>query len=186
MSRILFAILAFVLVGCAAPSKITDFSQRSVAYAYIDLSDIPGNKLQGFQMRNLSVPMDERYYPMGWEKVGNGYVVYHAGFAAGSYEFDRLMTMSCAGFLCTNQINEFQFGGLGHGLGAAKVSKPGVTFAGCYAFKRTKRGFFRPGEFDTRKVKCPVSQNAMLSAMIPNLSELEDTRPAQRARAAMR
>ena len=72
MSRILFAILAFVLVGCAAPSKITDFSQRSVAYAYIDLSDIPGNKLQGFQMRNLSVPMDERYYPMGWEKVGNG------------------------------------------------------------------------------------------------------------------
>ena len=187
MHRILLAMMSVLLIGCAGGgTQITDFSKRSVVYTYIDVSDIPGNKLQFFQMRNLSAPGNERYYPMGWEKLGNGYVVFHAGFAPGSYEFERLQTMSCAGPLCTNTINEFNFGPPGHGIGATRVGTPGVVFAGCYALKRTKRGFFRPGEFATAKTGCRVSQRQMLSVILARLREVSDPIPAQRVAAAMR
>ena len=184
MPRILLFSFVLILSACAGGNKITDFEKRAVFYTWIDVSEIPGNKMTFFQMRNLTAPQSERFYPMGWEKVGSGFVVWHAGFSPGQYEFDRMQMMSCAGPLCTNTINEFTFGKAGSGVGRAKVAQTGVTFGGCYAFKRTKRGFFRPGEFDTRKATCGASRKQMLSAIYPRAAKT-DPLIAQRIRSAM-
>lgn len=168
MTRFLMLLSALVLMGCAGGTPIQDFSNRSVVYTWIDVSDIPGNRMQWFNMRNLSVPENERYYSTGFEKVGDGYLIWHNGFNPGRYEFDKMALMSCLGLLCTNTINEFDFGPPGTAPGTVRVGNPGVYFAGCYAFKQTKRGFFRPGEFDTRKTGCKVSKQKMLSIMLKN------------------
>ena len=166
MSRILMVLTALILMGCATGTPITDFTKRSVYYTWIDVSDIPGNNLQWFQARNLSDPENERYYGMGFEKVGDGYLIWHNGVTPGRYEFSKMALMSCLGILCTNTINEFDFGQPGTAPGKTSIGNPGVYFGGCHAFKQTKRGFFRPGEFDTRRTKCKVSKNKMLSIML--------------------
>lgn len=166
MARLLVIALSLALMGCAGGQKITDYSNRSVVYSWIDIDDIPGNKLVMFEMRNLNAPIREKYYGMGYEKVGSGYLVWHNGFTQGRYEFHRLQSMACAGPLCTNTINEYGFGPDGSSAVKAAVKGGTVHFAGCYAFKRTKRGFFRPGEFDTRKAACGASRRQMLSIIL--------------------
>ncbi len=183
MSRFLLVAFSLILMGCAGGgTTITDYSKRSVVYSWIDVKDIPGNRMTSFMMRNLSAPLQERYYDMGWEKMGSGYLVWHNGFLPGQYEFHLTRMMSCAGPICTNTINEFTFGPHGAGIGATRVGNPGVYFAGCFALKRTKRGFFRPGEFDTRKTACGASKSQMLSIM---LKSAKDPLVAQRIRGAM-
>ena len=185
MARFLVIALSLVLMGCGGGEKITDFSKRSVVYSWIDVSDIPGNKLVMYEMRNLSAAQSEKYYGMGYEKVGSGYLVWHNGFAPGRYELHRLQTMACAGPLCTNTINEYGFGPEGTSSIRTIVNGGDVQFAGCHAFKRTKRGFFRPGEFDTRKTACGASKRQMLSIMMKSVPA-EHPIVAQRIRRAMK
>lgn len=171
MSRILMVFTALILMGCATGTPITDFSKRSVYYTWIDVSDIPGNNLQWFDVRNLNVSKGERYYGLRAEKVSDGYLLWHHGVNPGRYEFAKMSLMSCLGFLCGNTINEFDFGAPGTAPGKATVRAPGVYFGGCHAFKQTKRGFFRPGEFDTRQVKCKLSKRQMLSIILKHAPE---------------
>ncbi|NNE88484.1 MAG: hypothetical protein HKN27_10450 [Silicimonas sp.] len=171
MARLMVIALSLFLLGCATGTPIKDFTNRSVVYSWIDVSDIPGNKLVMYEMRNLSAPNNERYYQMGWEKVGSGYLVWHQGFNGGQYEAHRLQTMACAGPLCTNTINEYGFGPNGTSPIKTTVKAGGVHFAGCYAFYQTKRGFFRPGEFDTRKARCGASKRQMLSIILQNAQD---------------
>ncbi|MDJ0638305.1 MAG: hypothetical protein QNJ20_05690 [Paracoccaceae bacterium] len=168
MRYLILTIIAVVLAACSGGEPITDYEKRSVFYTWVDAREISGNRMTGFQIRNLSAPSDERYYGMGWEKLGTGYLVWHNGVTPGRYEFSKMWMMSCAGPLCTNTINEYSFGPLGSAVGTTRVSQPGkAVFAGCYAFKRTKRGFFRPGEFETRKAPCGASKAQMLRTMMP-------------------
>ena len=73
MARFLVIALSLVLMGCGGGQKITDYSKRSIVYSWIDVSDIPGNKLVMYEMRNLSAAQSEKFYGMGYEKVGNGF-----------------------------------------------------------------------------------------------------------------
>lgn len=183
MRVILFVLLSIVLTACSSGTPITDFEKRSIYYTWVDARAVSGNKMTGFQIRNLSAPHNERYYQMGWEKLGSGFLVWHYGVKPGRYEFDKMWMMSCAGPLCTNTINEYSFGQLGSGVGNKMVDRPGqVVFGGCYAFKRTKRGFFRPGEFETRKSACGGSKSQMLSVLM-KYAELPINK--QRIRSAM-
>lgn len=183
MARFFVVALSLFLMGCATGTPIKDFTNRSVVYTWIDISDIPGNKLTFYQMRNLSAQGNERYYQMGWEKLGNGYLVWHQGFAAGRYEAHRLATMACAGPLCTNTINEYGFGPNGTSPIKTLVKGGDVHFVGCYKFSQTKRGFFRPGEFDTRKTTCGASKRQMLSIILQNA---QDPVVVSRVKRAMR
>ena len=172
MHRLFLFMTLLVLAGCAGGQKITDFSDRAVYYSWIDVSEVPGNRVTGFEIRNLSAPEDERYYSIGWEKMGDGFLVWHQGVTPGRYEYSKMWMMSCAVIICTNTINEFDFGPEGSGVGSTAITGPGqVVFAGCYAFRRTKRGFFRPGEFDTSATRCGVSQDAMLAVISENATD---------------
>jgi len=188
MPRILLFCLAFVLAACGGGNQvITDYSNRAVTYAWLDVTEIPGNTVQYFGMRNLSAPKNERYYPMGSDKMGKGVLVFHAGFAMGRYEFDALHLASCIGNRCKRDINTFDFGPLGSGIGTTLVTKPGVKFAGCWKMVRTKRATAREsGGFETKKIRCPYSQRQMLGKMLPRFEQIEQPLPAQRIRAAMR
>ena len=167
MKYFLIGFMTLILTACAGGQKITDFENRAIYYTWVDASAVSGNKMTGFQMRNLSAPQNERYYQMGWERLGKGFLVWHYGTRPGQYEFDKMWMMSCAGPICTNTINEYSFGRPGSGIGAARIAQPGqVVFGGCYAFKRTKRGFFRPGEFETRKAACGASKAQMMNVLM--------------------
>lgn len=184
MARLLMIVLAFTLMGCAGGTPIADYSTRSVVYTWVDMSQVSGNRLTGFMMRNLSAPRDEKYYDMGWEKVGNGFLIWHNGFEPGQYEYHRAFMMSCAGPLCTNTVNQYDFGPDGTAPGKVRVAAPGVYFAGCYAFRKTRSGFFRPGQFDTVKTACGASKNQMLQIMMTR-APAEHPEVGQRIRAAM-
>ncbi len=181
MYRYISTFAIFLLSACAAP-KITDYSDRAVYYAWVDISDISGNSMTGFQIRNAMGPANEAIYDIGYQKMGNGYLVWHQGLTSGRYEFSKLLAMSCAGPLCTSTINEYGFGPRGSGIAAVSVTKPGVVFGGCYAFRKTKTGFFRPGEFDTSRTACGASNNQMLKYMFDNAN---DPLVRQRIQAAM-
>lgn len=187
MARLFVIAISLVLMGCAGGQKITDYSKLSVVYGWIDIRDIPGNTLNSFTMRNLSAPRNERYAVMGWEKMGNGYLVWHNGYPPGRYELDTMQTLTCAGsfVLCAGNINEYGFGQDGTSPVRTIVNGPGVKFIGCYKFSRTKRGFFRPGEFDTRKTNCGASKQQMLSMMLKSAPP-EHPIVAERIRRAMR
>lgn len=182
MARFFAVALSLFLMGCATGTPIKDFTNRSVVYSWIDISDVPGNALQMYEMRNLSAPREERYYQMGWQKLGGGYLVWHQGFNPGRYEGHRFQTMACAGPLCTNTINEYGFGPRGSSPVKTIVKGGDVHFAGCYKFYQTKRGFFRPGEFDTRKTTCGASKRQMLSII---LQRAEDPVVVSRLKRAM-
>ena len=182
---LILAALAFTLAACSSNPPVTDFSNRSIVYSWIDTSGVPGNRMTYFEMRNLMEPANQRHYPFGVRRMGRGFLVWHAGVNPGRYEYSQANLMSCAGPLCTNQVNEFDFGPLGTAPGQVRIDAPGVYFAGCTAMKRTRRGFFRPGQFDTGPVPCGVSRQAMLQQMLAD-APTEHPIVAQRIRAAMR
>ncbi len=166
MRYLMLIVMAVVLTACSGGQRITDFEKRSIFYTWVDARAVAGNKMTGFQIRNLSVPKDERYYQMGWEKLGNGYLVWHYGVKPGRYEFDKMWMMSCAGPLCTNTVNEYNFGQLGSGVGSTRVAQPGqVVFGGCHAFKSVKNGLFGPRQFETRKAACGASKAQMMAVL---------------------
>lgn len=183
MRYFLIGIASLILAACSVGTPITDFEKRGIYYTWVDAGAVSGNKMAGFQVRNLSVPQNERYYQLGWEKLGKGFLVWHYGVKPGRYEFDKMWMQSCAGPICTNTINEYSFGRLGSGIGSAMVKQPGqVVFGGCYAFKRTKRGFFRPGEFDTRKSACGVSKSQMMAVLMKHAKHPINKQRLQAAR----
>ena len=185
MARILMVLMSFVLIGCGSGgTPITDFSNRSVAYTWIDVSKISGNHLFAAEMRMYAPESQDPFYSMGIEKMEGGYLIWHNGFEPGKYEFERLSLQSCLTVICGNTINEYEFGPFGSAPGKINVGRPGVYFGGCYALVRTKRAWFGNGEFDTVRTKCKPSKRQMLTKMLEYAPEAHPI-VAKRIRAAM-
>ena len=169
MARILMILMSVILMGCAGGTPIKDFSNRSVVYGFLDIGDVSGNRLVGISLRNTRSGVEEQYYDFGWEKVDGGFVVWHNGLLPGQYEFNKISTMSCLSVLCSNTINEYNFGAFGTAPGKVTVSNPGVYTFGKWKLITTKKtGFFRPGEFDVRRTNGGPSKGQMLTILAQN------------------
>ena len=184
MFRIAF-IAAFVFVtGCVSGGKpITDYSDRSVVYGWIDVSEIQGNHLFSATIRQYSPPTDSPYYGMAIKKHAGGYLLYHHGVSRGKVELDQLSLQSCLGVLCSNTINQYSFSQFADSPGQVNVSRPGVYYMGAFALKKERGGLFRVGEFSVHRISGPA-KSGMLKQI---LADAPSGHPvvAQRIQAAM-
>ncbi|MCV2881939.1 hypothetical protein [Actibacterium sp. XHP0104] len=145
-------------------TPISDYSDRSVVYGWVDLSQAAGNKVVGGTIRAYNMPADKNLYPSGYMKFGEGYIFYHVGIAPGPIKLNTLSTMTCVG-LCGNVVNVYDFGAQGSDVAAANVRGKGVYYLGSYALK-TRRGlFFAPRDFTVSRANGP-SRRQMLEAIL--------------------
>lgn len=158
-----FMIAATVfLSGCIAGGKpIEDYADRSVAYAWIDVSEIQGNHLFSASIRQYSPPSDAPYYGMAIKKHEGGYLLYHHGISSGKYEFDQISLQSCLAILCGNTINQYSFSAFADSPGQINASRPGVYFMGAYELRKERGGLFRVGEFSVHKVSGPAKSGML-------------------------
>ena len=64
--RSLFLLLGLtVLSACSVGQEITDFSDRSVGYVWVNLDDARGNKVIGGAFRNLERPAGQSFFGAG-------------------------------------------------------------------------------------------------------------------------
>ena len=74
--------------------------------------------------------VSERVNDFGWDKLDGCFVVWHNGRLRGQYEFNGIQTMARLGPICTNQINEYDFGAYGSAPGKVTVREGGVYSLG--------------------------------------------------------
>lgn len=161
-------------MGCSigGGKPVNDFTNRATIYGWINVDKISGNHLFSMSMRQYAPRSEEPFYGMGIKKFQGGYLIWqHAAKPGTRIEFSSMSLQSCAAIICSNTINEYDFGPFGSAPGKVDVPRPGVFYIGNWALVRTKRGFFRPGEFDTRRVRSGPSQAQLLAELMKTLPE---------------
>jgi len=167
--RSLFLLLGLTLLSACAGQQITDFSDRSVGYVWINLDDARGNKVVGGSFRNLQAPANTSVFGTGAQKFGNGFLLYHMGLPAGPTKLRTVDSMFCVG-LCGNTINVYDFGSQGGDVAAANIRARGVYDFGSYAIVSQSNGIFRPGSFDVRRTNGP-SKRQILQFLLQEANE---------------
>lgn len=159
--RQLVGIVLILFVSACGGTPITDFSGRSVVYAWIDLEEAAGNTVVG---GSLYAPVTDGSYPAGYFKHAGGYIVYHTGIKPGPIKIRSVSTMGCIG-LCGNTVNVYDFGLQGGDIGSAVVRNQGVYYLGSYRIIKERTGFFERGSFSVEKVNGP-SRRQILEAIL--------------------
>ncbi len=162
-----------ILSACSTGQEITDFSDRSVGYVWVNLDDARGNKVVGGSFRNLQRPANQSFFSAGARKLGDGYLLYHIGLPMGPTKLSTVDSMFCVG-LCGNTINVYDFGAQGGDVAAMNIRSRGVHDFGSYAIISQSNGLFRPGSFEVRRTRGP-SRRQVLEFL------LEDAGDDQRA-----
>ena len=157
-----------VLAACTGP-QITDFSDRSVAYVWVNVDEARGNRVVGGSFRSFSPGDGGGIYPAGYEKLGNGYLIYHEGIANGPTKLNTVSAMFCVG-LCGNTVNVYDFGAQGGDVAAAIIRSRGVYDLGRYAIVSQRTGLFQPGRFDVQRTSGP-SKRQILEFLLPIVNE---------------
>jgi len=158
--RSLFLLVGFTVLSACAGEQITDFSDRSVGYVWVNLDDARGNKVVGGSFRNLQSPAGSSVFGTGVEGFGNGFLLYHFGLPSGPTKLRTVDTMFCVG-LCGNTINVFDFGAQGGDIAAVNIRERGVYDFGSYAIVSQSNGIFRPGSFDVRRTNGPSKRQIL-------------------------
>ena len=168
--RSLFLLLGFsVLSACSVGQQITDFSDRSVGYVWVNLDDARGNKVVGGAFRNLQLPPNQSFFGAGARKFGDGFLLYHIGLPNGPTKLAKVESMFCVG-LCGNTINVYDFGSQGGDVAAVNIRSRGVIDFGSYAITSQSNGLFRPGSFDVTPTRGP-SRRQVLEFLLEDAGE---------------
>jgi hypothetical protein len=173
MLRRLFALFLTVFLVACGPggTPVTDFTSRSTIYAWVDVSDISGNHMFSATIRKYQPMSDAPFLPMGIEKFEGGYLIFSHAAIPGNWEWHGMALQTCAAIICGNTINEYNFGPFGSAPGKTQVSNPGVYYMGNFKMKTTKRGFFRPGEFDMARTRGGPSKSQLLAKLMSTTPE---------------
>jgi hypothetical protein len=168
-----------LLAGCAGTERVTDFSDRSVGYGWLDLSGVGANRLHSVVVYQLRPQIDKPYYHVKVKKFEGGYLYYSFAFPAGAFKTYSADGQQCLGPMCTNTTYTYNFGKQGDDVGAVLIEQPGVYHFGSYQLDKVKTGLFEQGKFDVTVPDDAPSQQAMLQEI---LKDAEDVDPIIAAR----
>lgn len=180
-------LLAAVLLmtGCVAGGgkRITNFTDRSVGYGWLDITEVDANKLNSVEIYQYVPKTDKPYWNVKVKEFMGGWLYYSFAFANGSYGTHSAGGQKCFG-LCGNTVYTYNFGRQSDGLAKARMKKPGVYYFGAYRLEEVKTGFFEQGKFDIIEAHNAPTKKQMLEEI---LKDAED-KPvvAQRIRAEMK
>jgi hypothetical protein len=159
-----FFLLGFIVLasGCASTGeKITDYTDRSLVYAWLDIDGVDGNHMYAAGVKQYKPATDKPYWGMDIDKFEGGFLLYHYGLPKGSYKLDYVKMQSCLGFVCGNTLYTYDFGAQGD-VGTAKINKPGTYYHGSYKMDEEDTGFFEQSKFSVKRTKGGPSQKQML------------------------
>ena len=159
--------LLFVVMmgGFFAPRAEAHASREN--YVWVNVDQARGNRVVGGSFRNFAPGEGGGVYPAGFEKLGDGYLVYHEGISNGPTKLNTVNAMFCVG-LCTNTVNVYDFGAQGGDVAAANIRSRGVYDLGRYAIVSQRTGLFQPGKFDVQRTSGP-SKREILEFLLPRV-----------------
>lgn len=165
-------VIAFVAGGCASGGRVTDFTDRSVAYGWLDIGDVDANRLHSVVLYQLRPQTDTPYYNVKVVKFEGGYLYYAFSFPQGAIKLYEVSGQRCALILCTNSTFSYSFGRQGS-MASASIDEPGVYYLGALKLEDVKTGLFEAGKFNVDYTEAGPSQRQMLEAMLEDARELD-------------
>lgn len=166
------SILVFV-AGCAAgATRVTDFTDRSVVFGWIDIGDVDANRLHAVQLYQLSPQTDAPYWNPKFVKFEGGYLYYAFSFPNGTFKLYELSGQRCVTILCGNTSFSYSFGRQGE-TAAVRVDSPGVHYIGAIKLADVKTGLFEAGKFDVQYTDQGPSERQMLEAMLADARDVD-------------
>jgi hypothetical protein len=148
LKRFLLVLSVVLLTACASGTRITDFSDRSVGYGWLNIKEVDANRLHAVAIYQFRPQTAEPYYPAAVKEFKNGYLYYTMALPNGSHKTESAAGQQCLGFLCSNTTYKYSFGKQGDEVGAVIIKAPGIYHMGSYKLKDVKTGFFEPGKFE--------------------------------------
>lgn len=170
--RLALVALALLLASCASGNRITDFSDRSVGYGWLDIKEVSGNTLHEVDIYQFRPQIAEPHYYAAVKSFKDGFLYYTFALPNGAHKAVSASGQSCVAILCGNTIYKYSFGRQGDDVGAIVIKNPGVYHMGSYRLKSVKTGFFEQGKFEVLPAPNAPSRREMLEEI---LKDAQDT-----------
>lgn len=159
-------VLLVLMSGCATTGhKITDHTDRSIVYGWLDIDDVDGNYMFAGFVRQYTPTIKNPYYTLRTDKFKGGYIYYFYGLPNGAFKLDSLKMQSCLGIFCGNTIYNYDFGTQGT-VATVKIKKPGTYYMGSYKMAEVDTGMFEQSKFNVTPTKKGPSQKEMLQYIL--------------------
>jgi hypothetical protein len=173
MKKLLALLLAAsALAGCASGTRITDFSDRSVGYGWLDIKDVDANRLHAVSIYQFRPHIEEPYYAAAVKEFKGGYLYYTMALPVGSHKMESAAGQSCLGIFCSNTTYKYSFGKQGDDVAAVVIRNPGVYHLGSYSLKDVKTGMFEPGKFQVVPASGAPSRREMLQEILKDAQDV--------------
>lgn len=169
---ILLISIVLLMGGCASGPRITDFTDRSVGYGWLNIKDVAVNQLHNVTVYQYIPRTVEPYFGTTLKAFKGGYLYYTMALPVGSHKTYSAAGQRCLGFLCGNTIYKYSFGKQGNDAGAVVIKSPGVYHMGSYDLKEVKTGFFEQGKFDAVPAANGPSKRELLEEILKDTQDV--------------
>ena len=171
LRRLALVLSVVLLAGCASGTRITDFSDRSVGYGWLNIKDVDANRLHDVTVYQFRPHTTEPYYPTAVKEFKGGYLYWTMALPNGAHKTLSASGQRCLGFLCSNTSYKYSFGKQGDDVGAVTIKQPGVYHLGSYNLKDVKTGFFEAGKFEAVPATNAPSRREMLEEILKDAQD---------------
>jgi hypothetical protein len=172
LKRLALILSVVLLAACATGTEVTDFSDRSLGYGWLDIKDVEANRLHAVNIYQLRPLSTDPYYSTAVKEFKNGYLYYTMALKNGSHKTESASGQRCLGFLCGNTMYNYSFGKQGDEVGAVTIKSPGVYHLGSYRLTDMKTGFFEQGKFKVQPAANAPSQREMLEEILKDADDV--------------
>lgn len=171
LKRLALILSVVLLAGCASGTRITDFTDRSVGYGWLNIKDVEANRLHDVSIYQFRPQTAEPYYPTAIKEFKGGYLYWTMALPNGSHKTISASGQRCLGIFCSNTVYKYSFGKQGDDVGAVVIKNPGVYFLGSYDLKDVETGFFEQGKFKVAAATNAPSRRELLEEILKDADE---------------
>ena len=76
----------WLLAGCATTTQVTDFTDRSVGYGWLNIKDVEANRLHDVSIYQFRPHTTEPYYPAALKEFKGGYLYWTMALPNGAHK----------------------------------------------------------------------------------------------------
>lgn len=173
MRKLMILLLAaLALAGCGTTTYVTDFTDRSVGYGWLNIKDVEANRLHDVSIYQFRPHTSEPYYTTALKEFKGGYLYWTRALPPGAHKTISASGQRCLGFLCSNATYRYSFGKQGDDVGAVIIRTPGVYHLGSYDLKDVKTGFFEASKFEAVAASGAPSRREMLEEILKDSQDV--------------
>jgi hypothetical protein len=172
LKRFMLLMSVTLLLTACATNRVTDFTNRSLGYGWLNIKDVDANRLHAVDIYQFSPKTEEPYYPTTVKEFKGGYLYYAMTLVNGSHKTINAAGQRCLGILCSNTIYQYSFGKQGDKVGAVTIKSPGVYHMGSYKLKDINTGFFEQGKFEVVPADDAPSKRELLEEILKDAQDV--------------